>query len=190
MGFPLDETCDSNFEEESSAKTEAIGHKVLVARPERCAGCRLCETICSFVKEGKINPSASRVHTVRREWMGLYLPVVCQQCDPPICRSVCTFNAISRDPKTGGILVATRNCTLCMACERACPFGAIRVHPERKSILVCDLCGGAPKCVEWCPQKALQYLNLNLPERRKAIDGVLETLEAVGCKAKVAVLRR
>jgi Fe-S-cluster-containing hydrogenase component 2 len=23
---------------------------------------------------------------------------------------------------------------------------------------VCDLCGGAPKCEEWCPANAIQYV--------------------------------
>jgi Fe-S-cluster-containing hydrogenase component 2 len=28
---------------------------------------------------------------------------------------------------------------------------------QKKEIIKCDLCGGAPKCVSWCPRQALRY---------------------------------
>lgn len=40
----------------------------------------------------------------------------------------------------------------------ACEYGAIAIHPDKKSILICDLCEGEPKCLEWCPENALDLL--------------------------------
>lgn len=39
----------------------------------------------------------------------------------------------------------------------ACPFGAIGQEPETRKMIKCDLCGGEPKCVRWCPNEAIQY---------------------------------
>jgi Fe-S-cluster-containing dehydrogenase component len=45
------------------------------------------------------------------------------------------------------------NCTLCIA---ACPYQAIVLTPQ-KDVLLCDVCGGSPKCVEMCPTGAIQF---------------------------------
>ena len=158
---------------------------VLAVYPDKCAGCMACAEICSLIKEGEIKPTSSRIKIVRREWSGQYLQVVCQQCDPPVCRSSCPSNAISRDAKTGAMLVDPQKCTLCGACVKACPFGAI--HTGKNSVFICDLCGGEPKCIEWCPHEALKYSHLGLSERRKIMDDVLELKKATGYKPKVDV---
>lgn len=163
--------------------SEVEDGKFIAVYPDKCAGCMTCSTICSLIKEGEIKPTASRIQLVRREWSGLYLQVVCQQCDPQICRSACPNSAISRDARTGATLVAPQKCTLCGACVRACPFGAI--HVDKDALIVCDLCGGEPKCVEWCPHEAIKYSHLGLSERRKIMDDVLELRKATEHKPKV-----
>jgi Fe-S-cluster-containing hydrogenase component 2 len=45
-------------------------------------------------------------------------------------------------------------------------------HPKRGIVVKCDLCGGSPKCVEWCPNNVIIYINstrdvLNSNLRRK-----------------------
>jgi carbon-monoxide dehydrogenase iron sulfur subunit len=156
--------------------------KFLIVIPEKCAGCRICEQICSLTKEGEFNPLNSRIHIVKREWnrewVGVRRQVVCQQCDPPICRSVCPNSAISRDPKTGAMIIDDKKCTKCTLCVKACPFGAIRLHTKKEKIIVCDLCGGHPTCVEWCPEEALKYTSLNLAERRENLDKLLALTES------------
>jgi carbon-monoxide dehydrogenase iron sulfur subunit len=156
--------------------------KFLVVIPERCAGCRICEQICSLTKESEFNPTNSRIHIVKKEWMGIRHQVVCQQCDPPICRSVCPNAAISRDPKTGAMIIDDEKCTRCSLCVKACPFGAIRLDTKKEKVLVCDLCGGHPICVEWCPEDALKYTSLNLVERRENLDKLLGLTEITPVK--------
>ena len=39
----------------------------------------------------------------------------------------------------------------------ACPFGNIHFDDERGAAIKCELCGGNPRCVEYCPTGALSY---------------------------------
>ena len=41
----------------------------------------------------------------------------------------------------------------------ACPFGSVRYDSVTKSISKCDTCAGAPKCVEMCPNGALEFVD-------------------------------
>ena len=159
--------------------------KILTVYPDKCAGCMACAEICSLIKRGEIRPNASRVQIVRREWLGQYLQVVCQQCEPPTCRNACPSSAISRDAKTGAMLVDNQKCTMCGACVKACPFGAI--HVDKNAVIICDLCGGEPRCIEWCPHGAIKYSHLCLTERRKGMDGILELKKTTGYKPKAGV---
>jgi Fe-S-cluster-containing hydrogenase component 2 len=44
-------------------------------------------------------------------------------------------------------------CDLCGACETLCPIGAIEIYNGIP--YVCDLCGGAPRCIEACEMGAI-----------------------------------
>ena len=32
------------------------------------------------------------------------------------------------------------------------------MHPDKNSVLVCDICDGEPKCIEFCPEEALELV--------------------------------
>jgi Fe-S-cluster-containing hydrogenase component 2 len=55
-------------------------------------------------------------------------------------------------------MVDDEKCDNCGWCIETCPYGAIMLHPEKKVVMMCDLCGGRPQCVEWCPEGALELL--------------------------------
>jgi len=155
---------------------------VLAVYPDKCAGCMACAEICSLVKEGEIRPNASRIKIVRREWQGLYFQAVCQQCATQSCARACPNEAISKDARTGATLIDREKCDLCGACVEACPFGAI--HIDKGAVIVCDLCGGDPKCIEWCPHGAVKYKRLGQPERKKIMAEVLKLKKAAGYRPK------
>lgn len=46
-------------------------------------------------------------------------------------------------------------CTLCGACERACPTGALRIQGDSRLLLLRDDCIGCNKCAEVCPERAI-----------------------------------
>ena len=60
------------------------------------------------------------------------------------------------------IVVNKEDCIRCGACQGTCPTAAITVSPE--DVNYCDICGGAPKCVDICPTGALKTDELALDE--------------------------
>lgn len=68
------------------------------------------------------------------------------------------------DEKTGARVIdeskCTEDCSLCMkACGSYFDLPRIVFHPDKKIPVKCDLCGGDPECVKWCPNGALKYSN-------------------------------
>lgn len=135
-----------------------MGGEVLFIDFEACTGCRICEMVCSLHHEGVVNPAKSRIRVVGWEEEGVYVPLSCQQCDEPFCEKVCPVKATYRDEKTRAMLVNHDLCIGCRSCIMACPFEGPALDPEAKKILKCDLCGGEPRCVAFCPTSALKYL--------------------------------
>lgn len=153
--------------------------KILFVDPEKCTGCRLCENACSLYHEKVSNPSRARIHIVKWENSGLYVPMVCQHCETPICETVCPMGAVSRDEKTGAVIIDRDLCIGCKLCVMFCPLGGVNVDKERK-ILKCDLCGGDPVCVKFCIPGALQFLDantINLKKRRIAAEKLSELMK-------------
>lgn len=130
---------------------------VLKVIPERCAGCRVCQLICSLFHFKVNNPKKSRigVQTLFPE-PGVNKPIVCRQCKNPACMEVCPTGAITVED--GIVKLDEEKCDGCLACVDACPFGALFTHPDIPYPLKCDLCGGNPQCVIMCPKEAIKLV--------------------------------
>ncbi len=122
--------------------------------PEKCVGCDICEYICSLEKEKTFNPIKSRIRAVRLNPLSV-LAVTCRACKDAPCVAVCPRDALKQSVENGTIVVDDNKCDGCGWCIQTCQYGAITIHPESKKAIVCDTCGGDPKCVEWCPEQAL-----------------------------------
>jgi len=134
---------------------------MLVIDSSKCSGCRRCETHCSFFHSGKTGHMGARIKVEKIEMIGIDFPVVCHQCQEHYCTK-CPQNAISITDR-GSIEVSPTLCDLCYACEKMCPIGAIEIYNEIP--YVCDLCGGAPRCVDACEMGAITYE----PEIRQSV---------------------
>jgi carbon-monoxide dehydrogenase iron sulfur subunit len=125
--------------------------------PSQCTGCRICELVCSFFHYKIFNPSLSRIKVITDESELLDFPVTCRHCLDPTCQSVCPTQAISRNNQQGVNQIDEELCVGCGECVSACPFGAIFIPLGEKAPICCDLCGGEPQCVKYCPREVLIY---------------------------------
>ncbi len=50
--------------------------------------------------------------------------------------------------------------------------------PERKTVVICDLCEGDPKCVKWCPEEALELSSKDIIAQKARIDAVVKLTKA------------
>jgi len=135
--------------------------KMIVINAPLCTGCIQCELVCSINKSGWANPLCSRIRVAKDLEKGIFLPMVCRQCNPAPCVEMCPQEALQRSLGTGTIRIDPTRCNHCQACVSACPFGAINVAPD-ESINICDLCGGDPMCVKFCkerPEDTCTYLS-------------------------------
>jgi Fe-S-cluster-containing dehydrogenase component len=108
--------------------------------------------MCSLKHYSEFNPAMSRIRVDYYAYEKCFEPVICLHCDEPECMQACTAEAMSRDERTGAVVIDDDACTLCHECVEACPYGAINIAPDGE-VLKCDLCDGEPACVEFCSRR-------------------------------------
>jgi len=152
-----------------------LSRPVLIMKPwvirdyMKCSGCRLCEIACSMKHEGRVWPEASRV----RVFMlvpGAEAPHLCTQCSDYPCVSSCPVDALSVDDETGAVIVDEEKCVSCGACIQACPGEVPHLHPEGGRVVICDLCGGDPKCAKVCVEAGYGALSVGTRTSSKNFD--------------------
>ena len=142
--------------------------KVLSVDYERCTGCRLCELVCAVRHDGISNPVRSRIKVIKWEDQGVYVPMICQQCEDAPCIGACPVKALSRNEEMGRVEVDYDVCIGCRTCVSVCPFGAVTFNPIDRRVIKCDLCDGDPQCVRFCDVKALEFVTSDrLAEKKK-----------------------
>jgi Fe-S-cluster-containing hydrogenase component 2 len=74
-------------------------------------------------------------------------------------------------------MVNEKKCKGCDWCIQACPHGGITLHPDKGIAIACDFCDGEPKCVEFCPEEALEVVSTD-EETEKRFTDAMEKLPA------------
>lgn len=123
---------------------------------EACTGCRICEAFCSLHHEGAVWPDRARIRILSEDDGGPFFPAVCRQCDDVPCAAACPVESIAIDSRAGAVRVDSDKCLFCGDCACACPYGAIFLDEGRRLTLICDLCGGEPRCVPMCPKEVIR----------------------------------
>ena len=137
----------------------------VVAKPEVCMGCHLCEIWCvvahskskdiikAFKYEKKQLP-----RIIVDENLPEVFAIQCRHCEEPDCVFACISGALYKD-ESGKVVHDESKCVGCLSCVMACPYGGIVVDFESRKVVKCDLCEeiGFPVCVKMCPNEALVY---------------------------------
>jgi len=125
---------------------------------ERCIACGKCELACAFAHATAPGVPAKTCINIARRGPERGIPIVCLQCDAAACLAACPTGALARNQRTGAIDLTRERCVSCRACVGACPFGNMTWDEAYHTVQKCDLCGGDPKCVPFCPTQALEYV--------------------------------
>lgn len=144
----------------------------VVIDPGRCIGCHSCSVACKRENEVPLGVFRTWVKIVEKGRFPHvsrgHLPIQCNQCEDPVCVSVCPVKATYARPD-GIVLVDPHRCIGCQYCKAACPYEVRYLDPVRKIIAKCFLChhrvdaGQDPACVEACPTGARVFGDRNDP---------------------------
>lgn len=153
---------ESAAAEDTEQIAPAIGHVNHLSYV--CAGCRICEITCTLTHEGKIQPTLARNIVHKDVQSGDVTHVLyCQQCEDPHCLRACPTGALHVDEQTGARVIDQNVCIGCQSCLNACIYAQggqgvsrIKYNAETNTCFKCDLCGGDPQCVKYCPIGASQ----------------------------------
>ena len=143
----------------------------------RCTGCRTCAVACKDAHNLPVGLNLRRVleeasgswrqdrmtgawHQDVRAW---YVSIACNHCENPACVKVCPTKAHYKRAEDGLVVIDRDKCIGCGMCAQACPYGAPQLDEKARKMMKCDGCldrlekGGAPTCVEACPQRAISF---------------------------------
>lgn len=153
--------------------------KKLIARIERCTGCKRCELAC-VEEHSEYKNYALAVLSGPEPKTRIFVdsigdrpvPIVCRHCEEALCVSACMAGCMQKDLETGVVtnMGHEQKCVGCWMCIMACPYGVINpsfdVVDFGKSVfgqaIKCDFCPDrdTPACVEFCPEEVLGVINL------------------------------
>lgn len=139
---------------------KTVKRNFVIADPQKCNGCGVCELVCSASKDKVFNRQISRIKVVKVE-PTIDMALACLLCENPPCVRSCSRKALKQEEETGVILVDKNKCNGCAWCIQACEFGVITYDSHKKATIVCDLCEGDPLCVKYCVQEALQLTTMD-----------------------------
>lgn len=138
---------------------------------ETCVGCHACALACA--NENGLAPGTSWRQVItsnadRRPGLPVFhLSLACNHCLDAPCLKGCPARAISRDARTGAVLIDERLCIGCRYCSWVCPYDAPKFDAAAGVMRKCTLCahrlgeGLQPACVSLCPVGALKLDGAN-----------------------------
>lgn len=150
---------------------------------DACSGCRTCQVACKDRHDVRAGVHWRRVYEVTAgTWQqrdgvwtstvaAYHVSMACLHCQTPVCAQPCSTNAIWKRPD-GIVLIDDSRCTKCRKCENDCPYGAIRWDADANAVRKCTFCvedldaGLPPACVAACPNRALDYGELDDLKKR------------------------
>lgn len=161
----------------------AIARKAILISPERCIGCRACQTACkswnqlpgqkttntgTIQNPPDLTPSLFNMiryvempsETDMMRW--LFVNRRCMHCGDAGCMKICPApGALFRTPE-GAVNFDKEKCIGCKLCVVGCPFDVPR-YDENNKVTKCHLCfdriaeGLEPACSKVCPTDTIRF---------------------------------
>jgi Fe-S-cluster-containing hydrogenase component 2 len=151
--------------------------KFVSVDPSKCIGCGICEYACTVEKgEGIWNPIRSRIRVVRMAPV-FNFALTCRGCVDARCVKACPENAITQSAVNNLLIIDEKKCKGCDWCVQACPHGGIALHAETGKAIACNLCNGEPKCIESCPEEALEIVTSDEEAEKRFNDALAKLPE-------------
>jgi anaerobic dimethyl sulfoxide reductase subunit B (iron-sulfur subunit) len=152
-----------------------------------CTGCKTCQVACKDKNDNPIGINFRRVihysgggwvhHPVQKDLLipeNIYaytVSLACNHCCEPPCVEVCPAEAMTKR-SNGVVFVDRTKCIGCRQCGEVCPYGAPQFNEKVGITTKCDFCedllalGNPPECVAACPQRALDFGELEELQRK------------------------
>ncbi|MDY4162783.1 MAG: DMSO/selenate family reductase complex B subunit [Sutterella sp.] len=174
----------------------------------RCAGCRTCSVACADLNNTPVGLNLRRViefeggswkksaeGTWRQDVFAYYVSVGCNECADPACVKVCPTKAHFKRAEDGLVVIDQEKCIGCGMCARACPYGVPQLDAKRGKMLKCDGCvartsrGMMPVCVESCPERALEFGDIDELRRKHGLVDSVAPLPDAGITRPSIVIK-
>lgn len=143
----------------------------------RCTGCKTCTLSCKDRNNLRSEQAFRQVYEYTggtgfkaddegcwiADTFAYYVSSACNHCENPACVSACPQKSMTKNEETGLVYNDPETCIGCGTCASICPYGAPAIDDQTKVSIKCDGCherveaGLAPICVESCPQRALEF---------------------------------
>ena len=174
----------------------------------RCAGCRTCSVACADLNNTPVGLNLRRViefeggswkksaeGTWRQDVFAYYVSIGCNECADPACVKVCPTKAHFKRAEDGLVVIDREKCIGCGMCARACPYGVPQLDAKRGKMLKCDGCvartsrGMMPFCVESCPERALEFGDIEELRRKHGLVDSVAPLPDAGITRPSIVIK-
>ena len=174
----------------------------------RCAGCRTCSVACADLNNTPVGLNLRRViefeggtwkkghdATWHQDVFAYYVSIGCNECADPACVKVCPTKAHTKRTEDGLVVIDQENCIGCGMCANACPYGVPQLDTKRRKMLKCDGCvartsrGMMPVCVESCPERALEFGDIEELRRKHGLVDAVAPLPAASLTKPSIVIK-
>jgi carbon-monoxide dehydrogenase iron sulfur subunit len=162
---------------------------------DKCLACKTCEVECAMahcevddiVEAIAVGLRPERRVSVTPVSYEVAVPIQCRHCEDAPCVAVCPSGALTKLGPDQAVVLDGEKCIGCKSCVIVCPFGAVVVGTDGRTIVKCDLCaarleqGQSPACVSGCPTGALHFGEVDeiaREARKKAARQLLEAMLA------------
>ena len=159
------------------AKESSKVRWAMVIDLRRCIGCQTCQVACKSENGVPLSVWRTWVKQIEKGRYPVvtksFLPLLCNNCENPICNTVCPVRATYRRAD-GIVMIDPHRCIGCKYCIAACPYDVRYVDPIKKIVEKCYWCqhrvdaGLKPACVTSCIGGARVFGDLNDPESEVA----------------------